>query len=275
MVTRDFGIKYCCIFRFMAGITRLLYRLGITVLFVLLTIPLASTAQSRPSELYPQSELKLNFRFLTRQSGLPSQVCYDAVQDFRGYIWIGTDNGLARYDGRNFTTFKAKAGDPFSIVDNSVHCLLQTRDSMLWIGTLAGISMYNPFTGTFRNFPYDPKNKDGFPGEMANNMFEDHKGNLWVGTNSGLILVNRENHKFTRYSYRTTDNQAKRGFQFDLIQGIGERPGDTTSLWITSYGGILEVNSKTFKIKKVWGFELSFGRGFTCMFIDRQGMIWT
>ena len=72
---------------------------------------------------------EMYFSHLTRENGLPSDFVMHAVQDFRGYVWIATDNGLARYDGKNITVFQSHNSNKNSIVDNYVIILKESRDS--------------------------------------------------------------------------------------------------------------------------------------------------
>ena len=75
----------------------------------------------------------MKFNHLTKENGLPSNIIYCAVQDFQGYIWIGTTNGLARYDGHDMKVFRSIPGDSTSLVDNIIYCIFQASDSMIWM----------------------------------------------------------------------------------------------------------------------------------------------
>ena len=92
------------------------------------------------------------FQHLNTSCGLPNQQVECMVQDNNGYIWIGTRNGLARYDGYNVDTYYHVEGQPNSLVHNFVHGLFVDSKHRLWISTENGVSMYRPETDDFRNY---------------------------------------------------------------------------------------------------------------------------
>ncbi|MBM3405413.1 MAG: hypothetical protein FJY10_11065, partial [Bacteroidetes bacterium] len=117
-----------------------------------------------PFSLQGDQEAKtLSFSHLTRMNGLPSNRVREMVQDFQGYIWIATDNGLARYDGKIIKVFQRRENDPSSLCDNGVFSLMEAGDSLIWVGTGDGISIYNPLTGDFRSFTCFGKKGSLFP----------------------------------------------------------------------------------------------------------------
>ncbi len=159
------------------------------VIFSLILFMICSTGMigQEASSSVPELKPPMCFEHLTRENGLPSAVVFCAIQDFRGYIWIGTTNGLARYDGHDMKIFRSIPGDTTSLVDNGIYDLYQTRDSLIWIGTGNGLSIYNPNTGTLRNFPFDEKKPGRFPVARINSFFEEDNGSVWIASGDGLI----------------------------------------------------------------------------------------
>ena len=92
------------------------------------------------------------FRHLNTSYGLPNQQVESIVQDNDGYIWIGTRNGLAKYDGYNVETYYHVEGQTNSLVHNFVHGLFVDSKRRLWISTENGVSLYQPETNDFRNY---------------------------------------------------------------------------------------------------------------------------
>jgi len=108
--------------------------------------------------------------------GLPSSIVSEIIQDRSGDLWMGTDNGLSRYDGISFTTFTVADGLP----SNKVNTLLQDRDGHLWIGTEEGLSRYDG--EVFRTF----SSADGLADSRILALLEDRQGDLWIGTGRGM-----------------------------------------------------------------------------------------
>ena len=92
------------------------------------------------------------FQHLNTSYGLPNQQVESLVQDHDGYIWIGTRNGLAKYDGYNVETYYHIEGRANSLVHNFVHGLFVDSKNRLWISTENGVSLYRPKTDDFRNY---------------------------------------------------------------------------------------------------------------------------
>ena len=115
------------------------------------------------------------------ENGLPQNTVHAIAQTSDGYIWIGTEEGLARFDGVKFTVFD-KQNTP-EIKSNYIRSLLADRQGALWIGTAQGlVRMLN---GKFTLFTRD----DGLPSETIHAVYEDRERNLWVATANGLGLL--------------------------------------------------------------------------------------
>ena len=92
------------------------------------------------------------FQHLNTSYDLPNQQVESITQDHDGYIWIGTRNGLAKYDGYNVETYYHVEGEQHSLVHNFVHGLFVDSKHRLWISTENGVSLYRPETNDFRNY---------------------------------------------------------------------------------------------------------------------------
>jgi signal transduction histidine kinase/ligand-binding sensor domain-containing protein len=125
----------------------------------------------------------------TQQDGLPQDTIRSVAQTRDGYLWIGTDEGLARFDGYEFTTFDKAHGD---LPSNSITALESTTDGALWIGTPNGLTVYRG--GKFRTYTV----RDGLPDNSITNLEKDHTGALWAV--AGISLSRFQNGRFTNYS---------------------------------------------------------------------------
>ncbi|HEV7747196.1 MAG TPA: two-component regulator propeller domain-containing protein [Pyrinomonadaceae bacterium] len=114
------------------------------------------------------------------ENGLPQNTVHSIAQTSDGYIWIGTEAGLARFDGVTFTIFD-KQNTP-QIKSNYIRALLADRQGALWIGTAEGL--VRRLNGNFTLFTTN----EGLPSNTIQAIYEDREGNLWVATATGLGL---------------------------------------------------------------------------------------
>ena len=119
------------------------------------------------------------FRAWTRDAGLPQNAVRALAQTPDGYIWVGTDEGIARFDGVRFVTFSAREG----LHGERVRTLLADSRGALWIGT-TGDGLTRLENGQFTTYT----TKEGLPGNTINALAEDGEGRLWVGTEAGLVV---------------------------------------------------------------------------------------
>jgi signal transduction histidine kinase/CheY-like chemotaxis protein/ligand-binding sensor domain-containing protein len=138
---------------------------------------------------YGQS--RLTFRKLSLQNGLSQNTVRAILKDKRGFMWFGTVDGLNRYDGYRFYTYKVDKNVKGSILNNGVNTLYEDNSGTLWVGTNGGgLARYDPDSDSFISYLHDP---DASKNSLTNNAItcidEDSKGNLWVGTYWGLNYV--------------------------------------------------------------------------------------
>lgn len=131
-------------------------------------VPAQATAQ----------EPTLRFERLTIEQGLSQNTVFSLLQDNAGFIWIGTADGLNRYDGYTFTVYKSDPADSRSLSNSAVVALLKDRSGNLWAATRRGLNRFNPETNSFTHFLLD---------QRLSSLFEDAAGNLWVGTWGGTL----------------------------------------------------------------------------------------
>jgi len=135
------------------------------------------------------------------ENGLPQNTVQALIQTRDGFIWLGTEVGLVRFDGNGFQIFDRNSTP--SLPGNDVRCLLETRDGALWIGTSEGLARWKD--GNAKAFT----TKDGLPGGGIRALAEANNGYLWVWTDQGLARLN-DDGKFV-------DATAKTGFPASLI----------------------------------------------------------
>ena len=127
---------------------------------------------------------RLPVKTYTTADGLPKDQINRIVQDSRGFMWFATSDGLARFDGYQFTSYGVEQGLPH----RSVNDLLESRDGVLWVATTGGLCRFNPAAGAAQRFiVYRPNSEERLQG--INSLLQDRSGTIWCGTRAGLYKL--------------------------------------------------------------------------------------
>jgi len=114
-------------------------------------------------------------------------------------MWIGTSNGLVRYDGQNCILLEHVPLDSNSLSDNWILSLIADTSGMLWVGTRRGLNRFDPTTTTWTRYLHDRDSESSVSHDRINTIYEDRAGTLWVGTARGLDRFERNTGTFKRY----------------------------------------------------------------------------
>lgn len=144
---------------------------------------------------------KLNFSRLGVKNGLSHNRISSIVQDRHGFIWIGTEDGLNRYDGYEFKVYRHNPEEPASLSNNVVYSLLEDKEGSLWIGTQGGVNRFNPDTETFTHMRHDQNDPNSLAGNSVFSISQDSQGFLWFSgpPNEGLSKFDPKTKTFKRY----------------------------------------------------------------------------
>jgi len=196
------------------------------------------------------------------------------IQDKLGFIWIATQNGLARYDGYGLKWFK-KTSDPNSVSYNQSNAILEGSDGSIWLGTFGdGLNRYDPNTGGFVRYGYEAGN----PNSLGNNQIwalaESGDGDIWVGTAAGVSLFHRETQTFTNYQHDPNNPNSLSGKHTRAL--YEDRSG---TLWVGTYGaGLVSLDSKREKYTRYLhdpNNPSSLGHNSVrSLFEDSAGVLW-
>jgi len=186
------------------------------------------------------------------EHGLPSNSINAIVQTRDGYLWLATDNGLARFDGVRFVVFN-KANTP-ALRSNVITTLFEDRHGALWIGTTAGLVRFK--NGRWTVYTTD----DGLSDNQANALCEDREGNLWIGTEQGGV-IRFANGRFTVY----TQGLASSHVRAILLDRRG-------TLWVGTSGGLSRFHEGRF-ITYTTREGMPPG-GVEALSEDREGTLW-
>jgi ligand-binding sensor domain-containing protein/two-component sensor histidine kinase len=147
------------------------------------------SAQKAKEPATSEGDWNFSSESIQSQNGLPGETVQAFAQTPDGFLWVGTSEGLLRFDGANYVRFSHE-NTPV-IREDSVFCLLASPDGRLWIGTDGG-GLIEMHSGVFRAYTAT----DGLTDVFIRALFQDRAGNLWVATDSGLFRMS--NGKFGR-----------------------------------------------------------------------------
>jgi len=220
----------------------------------------------------------ISFENLSEKEGLSDKKVYCFLRDKQGYLWIGTENGLNRYDGYSFKVFLHTEGDTNSLSNNVVHNLTQDSAGFIWVGTDGGgLDCYDPKTEHFRSYRNTPNDKNSISGNRISSVFIDKQNNLWVcGGLAGLQLFNRKTQAFENYSSVIVKNDLEFNSSSNLISQMLE--DDEGTLWIATHNGLAKFDRTNHQFQFYYNNTKpeNYGRDnvHICMFMDSEKNIW-
>src|SRR5690606_15556416 len=117
---------------------------------------------------------------LAVQDGLSENMVLCALQDKQGFLWVGTRNGLNRYDGCRITVFRHDRNNPYSLSNESVQSLFEDSRGRMWIGTAEGLNMFDPVLERFSYYQHDARSANSILPGVIVSIVEDRTGCLWL-----------------------------------------------------------------------------------------------
>ena len=176
---------------------------------------------------FPQSQT--TFKKINQATGLSNGRVTSIVKEKDGFIWIGTKNGLNRYDGLQVKVYNKKNSN---LGSNDISDLFIDSKNRLWITTLGGgVNYYNPLNDTFKIFKNIPNDSNSLLSNHVNTVIEDSKGRIWLGTEKGLCKFDTSKNQFISYTDQPTTNQSKNSNSITCI--YEDKNGD---LWVGTFG---------------------------------------
>lgn len=128
------------------------------------------------------------FDKIDQSDGLSSNRITSIIKEENGFIWIGSENGLNRYDGNQLKVYNKQNS---SISSNNINDVLLDSKGRILIATLGGgLNIYNQLKDEFLVYKNNPSDIMSLPSNQLNTLFEDSNGNLWLGSENGLCLFN-------------------------------------------------------------------------------------
>jgi signal transduction histidine kinase/ligand-binding sensor domain-containing protein/DNA-binding response OmpR family regulator len=210
-------------------------------LFLLLLFGFFANVVFEP--IYGQSQSI--FKKIDQTNGLSNDRVSSIVKEKNGFVWIGTDNGLNRYDGNKIKIYNKQNS---ALSSNDIADLLIDRKGKIWIATFGGaLNVYNPSNDKFVAYKNSSNDNSSIPSNELNTLFEDSKGTIWVGTKNGLSSFNEKEQTFKSYKF---DNKNRYSISHNDVRSIYE--DGNKNLWIGTFGGGLnKFNSITGKFYRI------------------------
>ena len=219
------------------------------------------------------------------ENGLPQNTVHALAQTRDGYIWLGTEAGLARFDGNAFAVFD-RSSNP-ALPSGDIRCLMPTHDGALWVGTSEGLARWKDGAVTIFG------TRDGLPGDSIRALAEDQSGSLWVYTDAGLARLGDKGFEVagdwrpgavitaiqggawvdvTAHSGDSWRQEAALGgLPKDGVEFLASLPGPATALATSSSLVVVRGNNVTERLTA--GKELP-GSRIQALYADRNGSLW-
>jgi signal transduction histidine kinase/ligand-binding sensor domain-containing protein len=215
---------------------------------------------------------RLQFKYLTPDNGLSSSIASCIIQDHKGLMWIGTPDGLNRYDGINFVVYKNISEDSVSLSDNVIRTLFEDHSKNLFVGTENGLCFYDRDNDHFLNYVWDKSSPLYGISCTVSKIMEDTTGNLWLATNAGLIYFDRGKNKIIQYTH--DDNKPGTVSNSNVEYVFEDKRG---RLWVATRSGLNLFEKKSGKFSQITrddaGNDLA-GTVFVNIAEDPDGNVW-
>jgi diguanylate cyclase (GGDEF)-like protein len=167
------------------------------------------------------------FQRIAIPDDVPAHLTSAIAQDHQGLIWLGTQGGLVRYDGRELRVFRSNPNDPATLAGNYVRALLVASDGRVWVGTFSGgLSVFDPHTERFTraaSLAYD----------RVEGLAEDRRQRIWIATSAGL---DRLDPRTMRVEHFRHDPRDERSIADDRVRGL--LVDHAGFLWVGSRAGL-------------------------------------
>jgi PAS domain S-box-containing protein len=225
----------------------------------------AATADAAPRR-------NLRFQRISLEQGLSQAVVTCSFQDRQGFMWFGTQEGLNRYDGYEFTVFVHQTSDPSSLASDLIKGIHEDRRGVLWVATDGGLERFDESRGAFTHFRHDPANPNSLSHDRVRVIVEGRDGELWLGTDGGgLDRFDPATGTFAHY------RAVAGGLSHDNIRGLSQDAQGR--LWIATEGGGLNLfdpdsgQFTTYRHDPADPASLSDDRVRT-VYVDHEGIVW-
>ena len=189
-----------------------------------------------------------NPKRITEKDGLPGNSVRAIVQDGDGFIWIGTTDGLCRFDGSQFKIFQHNPEDTTSLIDNRVQNLM-VDDDKLWVATFTGLSIMDLKSNKIKNYVFKDDNGNS---RLVFALLKDRQEAVWIGVNGmgfSKYLPERDSFEFYRYDREKVAQVLRNPAGIDLVYSFSQHVYNDSIIYVGTRAGLLEFNKYSKKLK--------------------------
>ncbi len=223
-------------------------------------------------QLPAMSANNIKFDRLSITEGLSQVTVFSIIQDDQGFLWIGTMDGLNKYDGYQFRVYRNEFDKRYSISNNHIRTLFRDRDGAIWAGTENGLNRYDRNYDRFIPYHHRQDKHKTISHNSISSIDQDNSGLLWIGTDKGLNCFDPEKNNFVSLSKFSLPKNLN-------LEKISILKIDTKGyMWIGTERGLLRLNRENGIIQKYGdqseNINMLSNPVITAIFEDRQGDIW-
>ncbi|MBL0174599.1 MAG: hypothetical protein IPP94_04905 [Ignavibacteria bacterium] len=214
------------------------------------------------------------FRHLDEKAGLSNNSITCIMEDRKGFMWIGTRNGLNRFDGYAFTRFLHSPSDAGSISASSISAMVIDKARRLWVATSdSGVNLYDRNSGRFSRIRTTSPVGQALSDDRIRCMMEDSKGTIWIGTYNGLNALDPATRRIRQYLPNPADSTSLRNESISSIDEDGNG-----IIWIGTRTGLSCFDRRTgsFSTPVIRGLSkaMQTEEYITTLCFDRNGTLW-
>ena len=215
------------------------------------------------STSYANIRESFNFKNITIEDGLSQSTVETIYQDSKGYIWIGTNDGLDRYNGYEFKHYKHDKYDKNSIANNYIVDIIEDKNGYIWVSTIGGLSRINPDKDEIKNY-YSKEDSGNLSNSNLWQILCTKDNRLIASTIDGLNVYDKNKDKFTRILYK--EGELPSQYIYSLEEDLYGH------IWVGTDNGLVELD-KDLNIVKSYHDTIGDSDVYN-VYDDSKGNIW-